>query len=78
MIPNIEYEFFQVLKNCHRCDPPFKVLSYICQSLEAEVIRDKDDFNIFEIYKDGDIQFRGNYEEILEDLFVYIFSEGKE
>ena len=85
MITNSQYEFFRVLKNCHRDDPPWKVLTWICQPINAEVIREDDlrftDYNSlntrldnYEIWKDGEILFKGSYEQLLEDLFKYIFS----
>lgn len=74
MITNAQYQFFQVLKNCHRCDPPFKVLMYLCKSLEVEIIRDEINLTYFEIWKDGGILFKGEYEEILSYLFEYTFS----
>jgi hypothetical protein len=89
-ITDAQYKFFTVLKNCHRDDPPWKVLTWICQPINAEVVRkDKDiepvvDYDplntheyTYEIWKDGGLLFKGDYETLLEWLFKYIFNDQR-
>jgi hypothetical protein len=82
-ITDIQRNFFVVIKNCHRDDPPWKVLTYICEPIYAEVVRkdikfvDYDPLNthkdIYEIWKDDQLWLRGNYETLLTNLFEHIF-----
>lgn len=88
-ITDAQYKFFTVLKNCHRDDPPWKVLTWICQPINAEVVRednskftDYDPLNThldtYEIWKEGHLLFKGEYETLLANLFEYIFDEDSE
>jgi len=77
-ITKAEYDFFHTLKNLHRTDPPFKVLMYACKNIDVKIIRDEITLEYFEIWKDEKILFKGSYDDVLEDLFVYIFSTMEE